>query len=203
MNSAVSAPSDEDQLSDSRSAFFRLLGLFVVLGSALGSLAYFLVDRSITTQRGNIALLQQENGKLDAQIKEIANLESDIKTLHQRQKAVETLEAVRNLPVQMLSGLVQATPKAVFLTKLAQVGTRLTISGVARSNGEVAQFLRNLDGLPTHFVHPELVETVASWDSPNSQELRNALTFSIGVDLVNADEVLQGQPPAASDKPAQ
>jgi len=203
MNSAVSAPLDEDQLSDSRSAFFRLLGLFVVLGAALAALAYFLVDLSITTQRGNIALLQQENGKLDAQIKEIASLESDIKTLHQRQKAVETLEAVRNLPVRMLSGMVQTTPKTVFLTKLAQVGTRLTISGVARSNDEVAHLLRNLDALPTHFAHPELVETVASWGSPNSKELRNALTFSIGVDLVKADEELQGQPAAASDKPAQ
>jgi len=103
MNSAVSAPWGDGQLSDSRSAFFRQLGLFVLLGAAMAGLVYFVVDNSIATERDNIALLQAENAKLDAQIKEIASLESDIKTLHQRQKAVEALQAVRNLPVQMFS----------------------------------------------------------------------------------------------------
>jgi type IV pilus assembly protein PilN len=204
MNSAFAAPWDEGQLSDSRSAFIRLLGLFVVLGAFLAALAFFLIDGAITTQRDNIDLLQRENAKLDAQIKEIASVEFDIKTLHQRQKAVEALQAVRNLPVRMLSAIVQTTPETVVLTNLVQAGMHLTISGAARSNEEVAEFLRNLEALPTHFLHPELVETVASEGAPITKDLRKALTFRIGVDLVNADNALQdGSVSDGSDTPQQ
>lgn len=193
MNSAFAAPWDEGQLSDSRLAFFRLLGLFVVLGAFLAAMAFFLIDGAITTQRANIDLLERENAKLDAQIKEIASVEFDIKTLHQRQKAVEALQAVRNLPVRMLSAIVQTTPETVVLTRLSQAGTHLTINGLARSNEEVAQFLRNLEALPTHFSHPDLVETVASEGTPNAKDPRKALTFRISVDLVNADDALQSE----------
>lgn len=188
MNSAVSGLWGDTQLSDRRSAFFRLLGLFVVVGAALAAMAFFLVNAAIETQRANIALLQQENTLLDAQIKQIASLESDIKTLHQRQKAVEALQAVRNRPVHMLSALVQATPPTVALTRLVQAGTHLTINGVARSNEEVALFLRNLDAMPTYLAHPDLVETVASIAPASLKNARKTLTFSIGVDLVNTDE---------------
>ena len=193
MNSALAAPLDEGQLSDSRLAFIRMLGLFVVLGALLAALAFFLIDGAITTERANIDLLQRENAKLDAQIKEIASVEFDIKTLHQRQRAVEALQAVRNLPVRMLSAIVQATPETVVLTKLAQAGTHLTINGLARSNEEVAQLLRNLEALSTHFSHPDLVETVAFEGTPNAKDLRKALTFRISVDLVNADDALQSE----------
>lgn len=192
MNSGFAAPWDEGQLSDSRSAFLRMLALFAVVGALLAAVAFFLIDRTITTQRANIDLLQRENAKLDAQIKEIASVEFDIKTLHQRQKAVEALQAVRNLPVRMLSAIVQTTPETVVLTRLTQTGTHLTITGAARSNEEVAQFLRNLEALPTHFSHPDLVETVVSDGASNAKDLRKALTFQISVDLVNADDALQG-----------
>jgi len=58
------------------------------------------------------------------------------------------------------------------LTKLTQVGTHLTISGFARSNQEVAQFLRNLDAMLAHLAHPDLVETVASADTPGLKTFR-------------------------------
>lgn len=210
MNSAFAAPWDEGQLSDSRLAFVRMLGLFVVLGALLAAMAFFLIDSAITTQRANIDLLERENAKLDAQIKEVASVEFDIKTLHQRQKAVEALQAVRNLPVRMLSAIVQTTPETVVLTSLTQAGTRLTINGLARSNDEVAQFLRNLEALSTHFSHPDLVETVAYEGAPNAKVPGKALTFRISVDLVNADDALrselakEGSPtPRAPAAPAQ
>lgn len=124
--------------------------------------------------------------------------------MHQRQKAVEALQAVRNLPVRMLSAIVQTTPETVVLTNLVQAGMHLTISGAARSNEEVAEFLRNLEALPTHFSHPDLVETVASEGAPPTKDLRKALTFRIGVDLVNADDALQDAPASdSSDTPQQ
>ena len=183
MNSSVAAPADAEQLSDSQRAFLRLGAIFVAVGILSSALASYLIDVSIDRQHANIALLERENSNLDAQIKEIASLESDMKVLRDRQKAVESLQAMRNAPVRMMSALVQSTPETVVLSALTQAGTRLTITGLAGSNGDIAQFLRNLDAMPAQFERPELVESLASDKGAQTGAGRTALTFSIRVDL--------------------
>jgi type IV pilus assembly protein PilN len=193
MNQTVAAPSNAEQLSDSQGVFLRLVAIFVLIGGAASAAVSHLVGGSIDVQRTNIALLERENSNLDTQIKEIASLEADITVLQQRQNAVESLQAMRNLPVRMLSALVQSTPDIVVLTTMTQVGNRLTINGIARSNAEVAAFLRNLDAIPERFVNPELVETVSSETGAKAVGARKALTFSIRVDLVTAAPVTAGK----------
>ena len=183
MDLSVVAPADAEQLSDSQRAFLRLGAIFVVVGILSSALAFYLIDASIDGQHANIALLERENSNLDAQIKEIASLESDMKVLRDRQKAVESLQAMRNAPVRMMSALVQSTPETVVLSALTQAGTRLTITGLAGSNGDIAQFLRNLDAMPTQFERPELVESLASDKGAQTGAGRTALPFSIRVDL--------------------
>ena len=183
MDRTVAAPFSAEQLSDSQQAFLRRVVIFVVLGILLSALTFYVMDGSIDAQRANIAILERENSDLDAQIKELSALESDVKVLQDRQKAVESLQAMRNVPVRMMSALVQSTPETVVLTALAQTGSRLTITGVAGSNGDVAQFLRNLDAMPTQFGHPELIESLASDSGAKVGAGRTPLTFSIRVDL--------------------
>lgn len=186
MNRTVAAPDSAEQLSDSQGAFFRLVAIFVLIGGAASAAVSYLISDSIDVQRANIALLERESTNLDTQIKEISTLEADINVLQQRQNAVEFLQAMRNLPVRMMSALVQSTPESVVLTTVNQVGNRLTVNGIAQSNAEVAAFLRNLDAMPQRFVHPELVETVSSESGAKAVGARKALTFSIHVDLVAA-----------------
>ena len=186
MDQTVAAPNSAEQLSDSQGAFFRLVAIFVLIGGAASAAVSYLISDSIDVQRANIALLERESTNLDTQIKEISTLEADINVLQQRQNAVESLQAMRNLPVRMMSALVQSTPETVVLTAVTQVGSRLTVNGIAQSNAEVAAFLRNLDAMPQRFVHPELVETVSSESGAKAVGARKALTFSIHVDLVAA-----------------
>jgi type IV pilus assembly protein PilN len=193
MNQTAAAPSNAEQLSDSQGVFLRLVAIFVLIGGVASAAVSHLIGGSIDVQRTNIALLERENSNLDTQIKEIASLEADITVLQQRQNAVESLQAMRNLPVRMLSALVQSTPDTVVLTTMSQVGNRLTINGIARSNAEVAAFLRNLDAIPERFVNPELVETVSSETGAKAVGARKALTFSIRVDLVTAAPVTAGK----------
>jgi len=186
MDQTVAAPNSAEQLSDSQGAFFRLVAIFVLIGGAASAAVSYSISDSIDVQRANIALLERESTNLDTQIKEISTLEADINVLQQRQNAVESLQAMRNLPVRMMSALVQSTPESVVLTAVTQVGSRLTVNGIAQSNAEVAAFLRNLDAMPQRFVHPELVETVSSESGAKAVGARKALTFSIHVDLVAA-----------------
>jgi type IV pilus assembly protein PilN len=186
MNQTVAAPNNAEQLSDSQGMFLRLVAIFVLIGGGASVAVSYLIGDSIDVQHTNIALLERENTNLDTQIKEIATLEADINVLQQRQNAVESLQAMRNLPVRMMSAMVQSTPESVVLTTVTQVGNRLTVNGIARSNAEVAAFLRNLDAMPERFVNPELVETVSSETGAKAMGARKALTFSIHVDLVTA-----------------
>ncbi len=186
MNQSVAAPNNAEQLSDSQSVFLRLVAIFVLIGGAASAAVSYLISDSIDVQHTNIALLERENTNLDTQIKEIATLEADITVLQQRQNAVESLQAMRNLPVRMMSALVQSTPETVVLTTATQVGNLLTVNGIAQSNAEVAAFLRNLDAMPERFVNPELVETVSSETGAKAVGARKALTFSIHVNLVTA-----------------
>ena len=191
MNQSVAAPNNAEQLSDSQGVFLRLVAIFVLIGGAASAAVSYLISDSIDVQHTNIALLERENTNLDTQIKEIATLEADITVLQQRQNAVESLQAMRNLPVRMMSALVQSTPETVVLTTATQVGNLLTVNGIAQSNAEVAAFLSNLDAMPERFVNPELVETVSSETGAKAVGARKALTFSIHVNLVTA------VPPAA------
>jgi type IV pilus assembly protein PilN len=191
MDRTAVPPVGVEQLSDSQQAFIRLVAIFVLIGGGASGAVSYLVSNSIDVQHANIALLGRENTDLDTQIKQIAALEADINILQQRQNAVESLQAMRNLPVRMMSALLQSTPETVVLTTVTQVGNRLTINGIARSNGEVAALLRNLDAMPQRFVNPELVETVSSETGAKAVGTRKALTFGIHVDLVTA------APPAA------
>jgi type IV pilus assembly protein PilN len=191
MDRTAVSPVGVEQLSDSQQAFIRLVAIFVLLGAGASGAVSRLISNSIDMQHTNIALLERENTNLDTQIKEIATLEADINVLQQRQNAVESLQAMRNLPVRMMSALVQSTPETVVLTTVTQVGNLLTVNGIARSNAEVAAFLRNLDAMPQRFANPELVETVSSETGAKAVGARKALTFSIHVNLVTA------VPPAA------
>jgi len=191
MDRTAVPPVGVEQLSDSQQAFIRLVAIFVLIGGGASGAVSYLVSNSIDVQHTNIALLERENTDLDTQIKQIAALEADINILQQRQNAVESLQAMRNLPVRMMSALLQSTPETVVLTTVTQVGNRLTINGIARSNGEVAALLRNLDAMPQRFANPELVETVSSETGAKAVGTRKALTFGIHVDLVTA------APPAA------
>ena len=193
MDQTVAALDSVGQLSDSQGVFLRLVAIFVLVGGAASAAVSYLISDSIDVQHANIALLERENTNLDTQIKEIATLEADITVLQQRQNAVESLQAMRNLPVRMMSALVQSTPETVVLTSVTQVGNRLTVNGIARSNAEVAAFLRNLDAMPRRFVNPELVETVSSEAGAKAVGTRQALTFGIHVDLVTAVPPASGQ----------
>ncbi len=186
MDQTVASPVGAEQLSDRQQAFIKLVAVFVLLGGIASAAVFYLMGGAIDVQHANIALLERENANLDAQIKEIATLESDINVLHQRQNAVESLQVMRNVPVRMMSALLQSTPETVVLTLVKQVGTHLTISGVARSNAEVAEFLKNLDAMPARFQRPELVESVSSDTLAKTNGGRRALTFSISVDLATA-----------------
>jgi type IV pilus assembly protein PilN len=92
------------------------LGLSVFVGGLIAGLIFLWFQSQISSQQDQNQLLQSEISKFDLQIKEIAGLEGEIAALLARQKAVEDLQADRNMPVYLLTELVQLWPDGVYVT---------------------------------------------------------------------------------------
>lgn len=171
------------------------LGVSVFVGGLIAGLVFLWFQAQISTQQDKNQLLQTEIGKFDVQIKEIAGLEGEIAALLARQQAVENLQADRNMPVYLLTELVQQLPDGVYIASLRQDGQNVALQGVAQSNERVSELLRNLSNNSPWFTRPELVEIVAGSVNLSPRDARRVSNFQIRVKLVRATE--------AQEKPAQ
>jgi type IV pilus assembly protein PilN len=132
--------------------------------------------------------LKTEIAKLESEIKDIAALESEIAALRARQQAVEDLQSDRNLPVHLLTEMVNQMPDGVYISKLVQADQSVTINGVAQSNERVSELLRNLANNTPWFSKPDLVEIVAGSVTLTTKEQKRVSNFTIRVRLVRASE---------------
>ena len=114
-----------------RETFYATLGASAVIGGAIAGAVFLWYQAQISSQQARTTLLKSEIVRLDGQIKDIANLQTEIAALRARQQAVEDLQADRNLPVHMLNELVRQLPDGVYITSMKQVGQSLIILGVA------------------------------------------------------------------------
>jgi type IV pilus assembly protein PilN len=181
-----------------REAFNVQLVASALLGCVLIAMAYFWIDSQISSQQERNAFLGREIALLDSQIKEIANIETEIKALTERQKAVEDLQADRNLPVHLLNELVQQLPDGTYITSLKQENQSVTIQGVAQSNERVSELLRNLADHTPWLSKPDLVEIVAGSVALSPRDQRRVAKFNLRVRLMRSSEVPKTVEPAAS-----
>jgi len=137
-----------------REAFFVSLGASAVIGGVIAGGIYVWYAAQISNQQNRNVVLQTEIKRLEGQIKEIENLETEIAALRARQQAVEDLQADRNLPVHLLNELVKQLPDGVYLTSVKQENQVITISGMAQSNERVSELLRNLSGKSPWITRP-------------------------------------------------
>jgi type IV pilus assembly protein PilN len=174
-----------------RDNFNAALGLSAVIGALIIGVGYLWYDARISEQNARNAFLTSEIAVLDSQIKEIATLEAEIKALTERQKAVEDLQADRNLPVHLLNELVVQLPDGVYLTSLKQENQNILIQGQAQSNERVSELLRNLANNTPWLSRPDLVEIVADNVALSARDQRRVARFNLRVRLMRTSEVQQ------------
>jgi type IV pilus assembly protein PilN len=178
-----------------RARFMQSLVLSLVAGALVAGVIHLVQAASITRQRERNDLLRAEVQRLDTQIRDIADLRQQIATLRARQRAVEDLQADRNLPVHLLQELVSHLPEGVYLTSLRQDGYALTLQGVAQSNERVSELLRHLGHRSAWLTRPELVEIVAAQVTLGPREQRRVANFQLRVRLLRAGDAA---PPASA-----
>ncbi len=161
--------------------------LLAGLVAAAGVYAAF--QARIDAQQERNAYLQSEITVLNRQIKDVEGLEGEIAALRERQKAVEDLQADRNLPVYLLSDLTQLLPEGVYLSSLKQTGLDVELKGSAQSNERVSEVLRNLSAGSPWFTKPVLKEIVSGTVEIAPKDLRKVVNFTLSFQLVRSSDV--------------
>ena len=182
-----------------RDLFNVSLGASALLGGLIAGTIFLWYQAAITSQQSNNTLLDTEIKKLEAQIKDIATLESEIAALRARQQAVEDLQSDRNLPVHLLTQLVNQLPDGVYVNKMTQQDQSVTLNGVAQSNERVSELLRNLANNTPWFAKPELIEIVSGTAAISAKERKRVANFVIKVRLVRASEAEKNAAKAAAE----
>ena len=177
-------PHREARRQQRKNAFFAGIGMAVLIGAAIVGGWWTLVNAQINTQEDHNQFLSNEIKRLDAQIADVATLKAEIAALKARQKAVEDLQADRNMPVYLLNELVKQTPEGVYLTSVKQGGQQVAITGVAQTNERISEFLRNAAYSSPWLEKPILVEIKAqTMVVAGSKEQRRMFAFVMGVTL--------------------
>ena len=185
-------------IEDGRPAIVTICRLLALLaGLVIAGLIYLWYQAQISDQQGRNAYLQGEIGKLETQIKEIANIEAEIAALKARQNAVENLQADRNLQVHLLNELVKQLPDGTYITSLKQEGQSIAITGVAQSNERVSELLRNLSDNTPWLSKPDLVEITAGTVTLGSRDQRRVANFNVRFRLMRTSEVQKNAASAA------
>lgn len=189
-----------------RDIFHVLLLGSALLGGVIAGAIFLWFQAAITLQQDTNVLLETEIRKLEAQIKDIATLEVEIKALRARQQAVEDLQSDRNLPVHLLTQIVNQLPDGVYVAKLTQTDQLVTINGVAQSNERVSELLRNFANNTPWFAKPELLEIVSGTVALSPRDQKRVYNFVVRVKLVRSSEaekaLAQVVPAAAASAPA-
>lgn len=171
-----------------RDTFNLALGASALVGGLIAGAIFLWYQAAISVQQSTNQILETEIKKLEVQIKDIAGLEAEIAALRARQQAVEDLQSDRNMPVHLLTELVNQLPDGVFVSKMVQADRLVTINGVAQSNERVSELLRNLGNNSQWFTKPELVEIVAGSVALSPREQKRVSNFVIRVRLMRASD---------------
>ncbi len=176
-------PHREEKRQLRRRAFFGGLIAAALMGVMVAGAWYTVLSRLTAAQESRNSFLREETAKLDAKIRDIANLRSEIDALNARKKAVEDLQTDRNVPVHLLNELVRQTPEGVYLQSIKQAGSVVTVAGIAQTNERVSELLRNTSYNSTWLEKPELVEIKSGSAIGPNKEQRRIFNFSMRVSL--------------------
>jgi len=122
---------------------------------------YLMQGRTLGALDREVAQLNTDIAKLNAQATEVRDLEKKRGELQAKLRVIEDLKQRRVGPAHILEDLGGATPEKLWLVDTSEAGGQATITGMALDNQTIAEFMRRLQG-SKYFYEVDLVETSQS-----------------------------------------
>lgn len=129
-----------------------VVGLLVVAGR------FFLLQRTISQKRVEIAAVQKEVDELAPIIREVEQFEAEKALLEHKISVINTLKDNQRGPVSIMDAISRSLPEMLWLTRMQAKGNTITLNGQAFNTNAVANFMDNLDHVEA-FNEPVLRDT--------------------------------------------
>jgi len=179
-------PWREERRKQRQQEFYVLLGMTAGAAVLVVMAALWFIGMQIDAQTDRNTTLESEITALDAQIKEIDELDRQRERLIARKNIIEQLQATRTQMVHLFDELVRTLPDGVQLGGIKQVESTLTLDGYAQSSARVSAYMRKLDASDwlkaSEIQRIEFKETI--------KEL--PYDFSLRVNLENPNDTTEG-----------
>lgn len=189
-------PHREEKRKRREQQFLVLGALTAVLGVAVAGAVWLYLDAQVSQQRQNVTFMKNEIAKLDKQIEEIRKIREETASLLAKKRVVESLQANRSEPVQLLDQLLRQLPEGVYLRSIKQTGVKVNITGYAQSNARVSTLMRNLGASP-YLENPELIEIKAVPAPDKSGNRINEFNMNISIKRAQPEDAGTGRGAAA------
>jgi type IV pilus assembly protein PilN len=141
-------PWREAEREEKKKQFFTLVGLAALTAAGIAFGAHLYMQNRIDYQQSRNAYLTTEIKKLDKKIKEIEELEQTRQALIDHIKVIEDLQSTRPAIVHLFDEMAKALPQGMYISKIQQKNTLVTVEGKAESNARVSSYMNRLDSSP-------------------------------------------------------
>lgn len=138
-------PWREERCEERKRLFFIMIGFvsFAAMSSIL-LLAIF-YKYKIETQLFRNDFLNKEIIILDGRIKEVNELKEQRQHLIERMRIIQDLQEERSVVGRVYDQFVRTLPDGIFFKSIVITGSDIFITGVAESNNDISNLLRNLE----------------------------------------------------------
>lgn len=150
-----------------------------VVGGLLVLLTHMQFSGLIDNQNQRNQFIETEIAALDKKIAKIKDLEKTKTALLARMDIIQQLQHSRPQSVHLMDQLVATLPDGLYLNKITQKGTSLTLSGSAQSNARVSAYMRNIDS--SEWMAQPKLEVIKTKDDENRRSAEFVLRASQAV----------------------
>jgi len=149
-------------LARKRKNFLTSLALAALLGLALAAAATLWFGQQLSAQMSANSLLNKEIAAVDKQLTEMAQLNDEMLKLGLRVSTLQALQDERKLLAAWLQELADDLPDGLYLTALKQDGDKVVVHGMARSDEQVFELLRQMASPARWLTQAELIEVTGT-----------------------------------------
>ena len=145
-----------EQLREERKKqFIAIWAATVVFSLGMIFIADVFIRDGVSAQQNRNRYLQQQISLLDKSITEIQDLRVRKGELLERMDVIQGLQGNRPIIVRVFDEVAKVVPMGVYFKDLALEDDKLTLVGVAESNSQISELMRNFDA-SDWFTEPNL-----------------------------------------------
>lgn len=138
-------PWREQARQQQKQNYLGMLGLVAIVVGLVFYLIGMAIEQQTAHQNMRNSYLQQEIGKLDAQIAQIQKIKESKNAIEQRMALIGQLQISRNVAPKVFDELARIVPAGVTFKTLNRTGNLITIEGISDSNNRLSDFMRRLE----------------------------------------------------------